>query len=89
VNEEINICIINGKLYVNKTEYSNATGCLNTRFERGRCESSLDCMIGIWLEVLRKTSVRTSEKLSEIRQDYPQNTILQFSLIYQSGQLNP
>jgi hypothetical protein len=31
VNEEINRLIIDGKLYVNKAEYSNATGCLNTR----------------------------------------------------------
>jgi hypothetical protein len=30
VNEEINSCIIDGKLYVNKVEYSNATRCLNT-----------------------------------------------------------
>jgi hypothetical protein len=32
VNEEINSCIIDGKLYVTKVEYSNATGCLNTKF---------------------------------------------------------
>jgi hypothetical protein len=25
VNEEINSCIIDGKLYINKVEYSNAT----------------------------------------------------------------
>jgi hypothetical protein len=31
VNEEINSYIIDGKLYVNKVEYNNATGCLNTR----------------------------------------------------------
>jgi hypothetical protein len=31
VNEEINNCIIDGKVYVNKVEYSNTTGCLNTR----------------------------------------------------------
>jgi hypothetical protein len=32
VNEEINSCIIDIKLYVNKAECSNATGYLNTRF---------------------------------------------------------
>jgi hypothetical protein len=31
VNEEINSCIIDGKLDRKKVEYSNATGCLNTR----------------------------------------------------------
>jgi hypothetical protein len=31
VKKEINSCIIDGKLYVNKVEYSNATGSLNTR----------------------------------------------------------
>jgi hypothetical protein len=31
VNEETNSCITDGKLYVNKIEYSNAIGCLNTR----------------------------------------------------------
>jgi hypothetical protein len=31
MNEEINSCIIDGKLYVNKVECSKATGCLNTR----------------------------------------------------------
>jgi hypothetical protein len=35
MKEEINSCVIDGKLYeyVNKVEYtySNATGCLNTR----------------------------------------------------------
>jgi hypothetical protein len=31
VNEEINGCIIDGKLCVNKVEYSNAKGCSNTR----------------------------------------------------------
>jgi hypothetical protein len=31
VNEEINNCIIDGKLYINKVEYSNATGCLKAR----------------------------------------------------------
>jgi hypothetical protein len=32
VKEEINSCISDGKLYVNKVEYSSATRCLNTRF---------------------------------------------------------
>jgi hypothetical protein len=35
VNGEINSCIIDGKLYINKVEYSNATGCLNTRDKEG------------------------------------------------------
>jgi hypothetical protein len=30
VNEYINSCVIDGKLYANKIECSNATGCLNT-----------------------------------------------------------
>jgi hypothetical protein len=35
-------------------------------------------MSHLWLEVLRKASVKIVAKLSEIRQDYPQNTSPQF-----------
>jgi hypothetical protein len=33
VTEEINSCIIEGKLYVNKVKYSNATGSSYTRLK--------------------------------------------------------
>jgi hypothetical protein len=41
VNEETNSCINDGKLYVNKVKYSNATGCSDTRYNSASHDSDM------------------------------------------------